>query len=596
MRQSGTVSSAVVGVVGGARAVSLGWPETARKTECAGIGLSIDGFAELESSGPFTNQVETDLGQRIIESYKRDGLGFLEQMRGSFRLVLWDSNSQRLVLAVDPFATRPLYYWLDREKILYSPRMSAFAEVDGFVREIDPNAIYFYLNHSFIPGPYTIFCGVKRLEPGESLVWENRGHSVRRYWDMTYPEEAGVTEEDVCAKIRTAMDNSVRFHLRDLEQEGVPFGAFLSGGVDSSTLLGLMGCSTGQHVKSYSVGFNEEVYNEIYYARIAAACFRSEAHEYFVQPDEALEALMRLGQEFDEPFGNSSAIPTYFCLKMARDSGVKVMFAGDGGDELFGGNERYATERTFELYHDFPSWIRRPIDALAPMLPGSFPWRKVRNYVQKANQPVADRFFAYQLYMRDHAEVFFTDDFRSSIHMDFPLAVPREHYRRSGNANALNRLLYMDLKLAIADNDLFKVNRMAESLNMLVRYPYLDKQVGIMSGKIPAHMKVKGWKKRYIFKKAYEKFLPQEILTKTKHGFGLPTGDWLRSHAGFRDLARSLLLDARSLSRGYFKRKAMEDLLTLHDGETSSYYGSHIWNFMMLELWHRFHIDRVLEK
>lgn len=596
MRQSGAVSSAVVGAVGAARVVPLGWPETARKTEFASIGLSMDGFAELESSGPLKDQVETTLGQRIIESYKSVGLGFLGRMRGSFRLALWDSNFQRLVLAVDPFATRPLYYWLDREGILYAPRMSAFSDVTGLVREIDPNAIYFYLNHSFIPGPYTIFCGIKRLEPGECLVWENGVHSVRRYWDMTYPEEVEGTEEDICAKIRAAMEDSVKFHLRDLEQESVPFGAFLSGGVDSSTLLGLMGRATGQQVKSYSVGFNEEVYNEIYYARIAAACFRAEAHEYFVQPAEALDALMRLGQEFDEPFGNSSAIPTYFCLKMARDSGVKVMFAGDGGDELFGGNERYATERTFTLYHDFPSWLRRPIDGIAPMLPGSFPWRKVRNYVQKANQPVADRFFAYQLYMRDHAQEYFTDDFRTSIRMDFPLAVPREHYRRSGNASALNRLLYMDLKLAIADNDLFKVNRMAESLDMHVRYPYLDKQVGIMSGKIPAHLKVKGWKKRYIFKKAYENFLPQEILTKTKHGFGLPTGDWLRSDVRFRDLARSLLLDARSLSRGYFKRRAMEDLLALHDGETSSYYGSHIWNFMMLELWHRFHVDRVSVK
>lgn len=597
MRQVGGLGSMEgSGVERNGRVVPAGWPTTAKQTESAGAVLSLDGFAELDFIGVQKEQDAAALGLQIVELYKSVGVAFLERMRGSFRLALWDGNCQRLVLAVDPFATRPLYYWLDREAIIYAPRMSALSHAAGVVREIDPNAIYFYLNHSFIPGPHTIFCGIKRLEPGECLVWENGVHSVKRYWDMTYPEEAGDSEENVCAKIRAAMEDSVRFHLRDLEQESVPFGAFLSGGVDSSTLLGLMGHATGRQVKSYSVGFNEEVYNEIYYARIAAACFRAEAHEYFVQPAEALDAVMRLGQEFDEPFGNSSAIPTYFCLKMARDNGVKVMFAGDGGDELFGGNERYATERTFTLYYDFPSWIRRPIDSIAPMLPGSFPWRKVRNYVQKANQPVADRFFAYQLYMRDHAQEYFTDDFRASIRLDFPLAVPREHYRRSGNASALNRLLYMDLKLAIADNDLFKVNRMAESLGLQVRYPYLDKQVGVMSGAIPAHLKVKGWKKRYIFKKSYENFLPQEILTKTKHGFGLPTGDWLRSDAGFRDLARSLLLDARSLSRGYFNRKAMEDLLALHDGETSSYYGSHIWNFMMLELWHRFHMDRVSEK
>lgn len=591
MRELGAMGIAGGGQIGTDRILPLGWACSAKQSEWTGISLMIDGFAEIESSGLEGNGAT--LAQQIVELYKSFGWSFLERMRGSFRLALWDPNAQRLVLAVDPFATRPLYYSISRRSIAYAPCVSAFSAVGEIAREIDPNAIFFFLNHSFIPGPFTVFSGIKRLEPGECLVWENGTETLRQYWDMTYPEQSGATEDSVCAQIRAAMDDSVRFHLRDLEQQHIPFGAFLSGGVDSSTLLGLMGQSSGQQVKSFSVGFNEEVYNEIYYARIAASCFRAEAHEYFVQPGEALDAMVHLGREFDEPFGNSSAIPTYFCLKMARESGVKVMFAGDGGDELFGGNERYATERMFRLYHDFPSWMRWPIDGIAPLLPESFPWRKIRNYVQKANQPVADRFFAYQLYMRDHAQDYFTDEFRSSIGMDFPLEVPREHYRRSGNVSALNRLLYMDLKLAIADNDLFKVNRMAESLDVQVRYPYLDKQVGILSGKIPARLKVKGWKKRYIFKKAYEKFLPQEILTKTKHGFGLPTGDWLRTHAGFRDLARSLLLDARSLNRGYFKRKALEDLVALHDGETSSYYGSHIWNLMMLELWHRFHADSV---
>jgi asparagine synthase (glutamine-hydrolysing) len=390
------------------------------------------------------------------------------------------------------------------------------------------------------------------------------------------------------------LDNSVRFHLKDLEAEKVAMGAFLSGGIDSSTLVGLLSQATGRTVKSFSVGFDEARYNEIYYARIAAARFRAEAHECFVQPKQALEAFACLGQEFDEPFGNSSAIPTHFCLKMARDSGIKVMFAGDGGDELFGGNERYAVEKTFMLYHNIPSLFRRPIDALAPLLPHVFPWRKVRNYVQKANQPVADRVFAYQLYMRDHAEHYFTDDFRAAIDIDFPLQIPREHYRRSGNISPLNRLLYMDLKLAIADNDLFKVNRMAESLGIQVRYPFLDKQVAAASGRVPAKLKVKGWNKRYIFKRAFENLLPDEIIAKKKHGFGLPTGDWLRSDPGFRELARSLLLEPRAISRGYFKRRSLEELFARHDAETSSYYGSHIWNFMMLELWHRNHMDAKL--
>ena len=572
----------------GSPALPLGWPDSTKVLATAGIEIFFDGFADIESH---PMQDVGHLGRKIVELYKKSGAGFLQQMRGSFALALWDAPAQRLILAVDPFATRPLYYGSRGRVVAFARRLSPFTEAAIFPREIDFNTIYFYLNHSFIPGPYTIFRGIRRLEPGNCFIWEKGVESVKSYWDMTYDEEPAAGEHAVCAMLRTAMEDSVAFHLRDLKSEQIPYGAFLSGGVDSSTLLGLISQLSGQTVKSFSVGFNEARYNEIYYARIASARFNAEPHEYFVRPEEALPALAHLAEDFDEPFGNSSAIPTYFCLKMARDAGVQVMFAGDGGDELFGGNERYATEKTFMLYQGIPSWARVPIDCISTKLPLTYPWRKIRNYVQKANQPVADRFFAYQLYMRDHAESYFTADFRAAIDFDFPIQIPREHYRRSSHVSPLNRLLYMDLKLAIADNDLFKVNRMAEPLGIQVRYPYLDKQVGLASGRVPANLKVKGWKKRYIFKKAFESLLPAEILSKKKHGFGLPTGEWLRSDAGFRELARSLLLDSRAIGRGYFKRQALENLLSQHDAETSSYYGSHIWNFMMLELWHRNHYE-----
>jgi asparagine synthase (glutamine-hydrolysing) len=303
-----------------------------------------------------------------------------------------------------------------------------------------------------------------------------------------------------------------------------------------------------------------------------------------------------LASSFDEPFGNSSAIPTYFCLKMANDSGVKVMFAGDGGDELFGGNERYITEKSFSIYQQVPAPVRTLLDRGGEILPSYYPWRKVKNYILKANQPAVDRFFAYQLYFREHAARFLTDEFRASLEPDFPIDVPRQHYRRAGEVSPLNRLLYVDLKMAVADNDLFKVNRTAERFGIQIRYPYLDPVIGTASGRIPAGLKVKGWSKRHIFKRAFAHFLPAEILTKKKHGFGLPTGDWLRSHHGFKDLARSLLLDSRSLQRGYFQRSALEELLKAHDQERSSYFGGHIWNFMMLELWHRTHADQIIAR
>jgi asparagine synthase (glutamine-hydrolysing) len=593
MKASSIVSGNVLGdCKETVKVLPLGWTARQRVFLENGVSLFVDGFVDLdESAFQAGNRHEKGFADRLMNLYKSKGAGFLKQLRGTFALGLWDAVDRRVILAVDPFATRSLYYWSGCDEIAFAPRISCFSQHTDIPKEIDPNIIYFYLNHSFVPAPFTIYRHIKRLAPGQCLVWENGRVSLQQYWDMSYSEERDAGEETMCEHLRAAVEESIRFHLRHLDCPPSERGAFLSGGTDSSTLVGLLARITQQSVNTFSVGFEEERYNEIRYARIAAFHFQSKAHEYFVHPDEALDAISLMAREYDEPFGNSSAIPTYFCLKMARDAGVKSMFAGDGGDELFGGNERYLTEKVFTLYHAIPSWIRRGTDLAAHRLPLVNPWRKVRNYIHKANQPVPDRFFCYQLYFRDHASEYFTDEFRSVIDFDFPIRIPRQHYERIGDVSPLNRLLYMDLKMAIADNDLFKVNRMAEGLGIQVCYPYLDTHVAAISGTIPADLKLKRWTKRYIFKKAFGNLLPKEILTKKKHGFGLPTGDWLRSHAGFRDLARSLLLDSRSKQRGYFKEKALEDLLKAHDEESSGYYASQIWNFMMLELWHRSHAD-----
>ena len=572
----------------------LGWTAHEKTFFDDGSFSLLDGFvdAEPESANRNGRRKDGDVTTHLMRLYKELGPAFLQRLRGSFAIALWDAKAQRLILAVDPFATRPLFYWSTGKVIAFAPRVSCFSEHNEIPRNIDPNSIYFYLNHSFVPGPLTVYREIKKMEPGQYLLWENGKASVQRYWDMTYPEDRRVSEAAVADDLMTAVRESVRFHLQHLDQQLLESGAFLSGGTDSSTLVGLISLITQKRVKTFSVGFDEERYNEIYYARTAASHFSSEAHEYFVKPKEALDAILLLGRGYDQPFGNSSAIPTYFCLKLAKDAGVKTMFAGDGGDELFGGNERYVGEKIFGLYQAVPSSLRWGIDRVAGGLPPVYPWRKIRNYVQKANQAVPDRFFSYQQYFRDHANEYFTDEFREILDPDVSLRIPREHYERVGDVSPLNRLLYMDLKLAIADNDLVKVNGTAECLGIQVQYPYLDKLVASVSGRIPAKLKLKGWTKRYIFKKAFGNLLPKEILKKKKHGFGLPVGDWLRTDPGFRDLARSLLLEPRAVSRGYFKQPALEELLKKHDQDSTSYYGSQVWNLMMLELWHRSHVDR----
>jgi asparagine synthase (glutamine-hydrolysing) len=553
------------------------------------IWVLLDGSIQI-ADGPLKNasgSAGTAIVEALSEKYQSKSEEFLQDLSGSFRLALWDGKHQKLIVAVDPFATRPLYFLRSARELFFAPRISYFSAIADASREIDPNVLLFYLNHSFIPAPRTVFRDVSRLEPGCYLHWQGRRLGVHQYWDIRYEEDSSLTEKNASELIRSEVERSLRSYVEAQSNSQQEVGAFLSGGTDSSTLVGLMTKVLGERVKTFSVGFAEERYNEIEYARIAAARYNAKAHEYFVSADEALAALPMLAAEFDEPFGNSSAIPTYFCLRMAKENGVDVMLAGDGGDELFAGNERYLAERYFLPFDVLPTSLQNMTTRMSGVLPAMYPFGKIKRYIERAGEPNPKRFFHYQLFLAEHADEFFTADFKNSIDLDFPLCIPQHHYRKVHTAALLNRLLYMDLKMCIADNDLFKVNRMAEASGIDVCYPFLDRRMAEMTGKIPAALKLKRNEKRYIFKKAFKTLLPEEILRKKKHGFGLPIARWLRTHSGFRELARSLLLDSLSLERGYFKRDTLAQLLNRHDQEKSDFYASFIWNFMMLELWHR---------
>jgi asparagine synthase (glutamine-hydrolysing) len=549
--------------------------------------IRINGDKLSDTHGPN----RTGLCDALLKSYRAKGENFLNDLTGGFRLALWDSDKKKLLVAVDPFATRPIYFSSAKGMFRFAPRISCFSNVPGFAKTIDSNALYFYLNHSFIPAPFTAYREIRRLEPGHYLCWQDGKVRIRQYWDLKYDEDFGLNESQAAELIRSSVEESVRSCLDAQPCDGSELGAFLSGGTDSSTLVGLMTNVSGERIKTFSVGFSEEQYNEIEYARIAANHYGADSHERFVSAAEALSLMPLLARQFDEPCGNSSAIPTYFCLRSARDNGVKVMFAGDGGDELFGGNERYLAEKYFLPFDIAPNSMQLMMARMAACLPPVYPVTKISRYFEQASLPNPKRFFRYQVFVSEHMDEFLTDDFRRDIDRDFELRIPQQHYRNVSSAAPLNRLLYMDLKMCIADNDLFKVNQMADAAGVDVCYPYLDRSLAELTGKIPASLKVRGLQKRYVFKKAFQNLLPEEILRKKKHGFGMPTGEWLRHHGGFRDLARSLLLEPRALQRGYFKRSALEQLLKRHDEETSAYYGTYIWYFMMLELWHRHHVE-----
>ncbi|MBN1378889.1 MAG: asparagine synthase C-terminal domain-containing protein, partial [Gammaproteobacteria bacterium] len=364
-------------------------------------------------------------------------------------------------------------------------------------------------------------------------------------------------------------------------------GAFLSGGLDSSTVAGSLSEVFPGAAKTFSIGFPVEGYDEIKYARIAADRFKTQAHEYYVTPDDTVAAIPKIAAYYDEPFGNSSALAAYYCAKMAGENGIKVLLAGDGGDELFAGNERYAKQLLFDKYYRIPGFARSSLKTGLCNAPGFLLNNKIifkaKRYVEQAEVPLPDRLQDYNFLNRHPADEIFTDSFLMEIDADRPLQILRDCYSRPENASALNRMLYMDWKTTLHDNDLVKVNRMCEMAGVEVQYPFLHQAIVDLSCKIPSADKLKGRQLRWFYKQAMHGFLPEPIINKSKHGFGLPFGIWLKDHQPLKELAYDSIHSLKK--RDYFRNEFLSHAVKMHQGVHAAYYGELIWILMMLELW-----------
>jgi asparagine synthase (glutamine-hydrolysing) len=551
--------------------------------------------AEFYNRATLAQHLHTPASARADEAaiigalYRQYGIECVRYLSGAFAFALWDAKQQQLLLATDAFGIQPLYYYFDADKLVFGSRLNAILKVPAVPKQIDLKAVFQYLYFSCVPTPYTIYQGIKKLPPGHYLLYSKTGLRLTQYWDMHYEEEPQHRQAYFASTLRQYLAEAVRVQATYGGQTE-NLGSFLSGGTDSSTVSGLLGQVLHKPAKTFSIGFAEERFNEIAYARIAARHFGTEHYEYFVTPEDTAALIPKLVHAYDEPFGNASAIPTYYCAKLAREHGVEILLAGDGGDELFGGNTRYVTDKIFEIYHYWPLWLRQ--QWFEPLL-FHMPWpdrgiiNKARKYVRRANIPQPQRFFSYNLFSAIDLHEIFTTDFLSSLSADMPLSLAADYYTAAPAASMLNRLLHIDLKIAITDNDLRKVTRMCELANVRVRYPMLDRALVEFSGKIPAHLKVRGFRKRYIFKEAFKQFLPPEILAKKKHGFGLPISPWLRDTPRLQALARDTLLSQTAIQRGYFQRRFLEQLFELHRNDQTPFFGDNLWIFLMLELWHQ---------
>jgi asparagine synthase (glutamine-hydrolysing) len=407
---------------------------------------------------------------------------------------------------------------------------------------------------------------------------------------MRYWPGGRANEGLLCEEMKTVVSRAVADCCGNTAFDRL--GSYLSGGTDSSTVTGTLAGMNRGPVHAFSIGFREQPFDEMGYARLAASRFGAVHHTHIVGPDDCFEAVEDMVRHFDEPFGNSSAIPTYFCAKLAAESGIAVLLAGDGGDELFGGNERYRIDKIFELYHSVPAVLRKGvIEPALRVLPAGEVFRRARGYVRRANMRGVDRFLSFQFLATHPLEDVFEDGFVAALR-DYDIStVPARHYAEAEARNHLDRLLYVDVNITLADNDLPKVTCMSELAGIRTRFPFLHRDVAEFSGRVPARMKVKGLAKRYLFKKAFADLLPAEIIRKTKHGFGIPVAVWMRSDKRLRELLHDLVLSRAARERGYFRREFVDDMFRRHAADDSTYYGDTLWTFLVLEMWHRQKLD-----
>ncbi len=546
----------------------------------AGQHAVIEGFFQFTDAALANTARSAGPARALIDGLNAYGTRALTLLDGTFSLAAWHDGKRELLLATDRFGINPVVYAPIPDGIAFAPDAKALCAHPGVHASLDPQAIFDFLFFSAIPSPNTSFRDVRRLEPAQYLRWHDGRFDTARYWLPTF-SDSGESPEARHQSLHRVLAEAVA--RCDPEKNA---GAFLSGGLDSSTVCGLLAKHQAGAAQTFTIGFDAEGYDEIGYARIAAKHFGTAAHEYYVTPHDVAETIERVAHAYDEPFGNSSAVPTFYCAKLAAGNGISVMLAGDGGDEIFAGNERYAKQKVFESYFRIPGPVRsglvEPLAFNVPFGERLLPVRKLRRYIEQAHVPLPDRLQTYNfLQMTPHTEIF-SPDFLRGIQPDRPLQLLREEYARV-DAGAVDRMLYLDWKFTLADNDLRKVSVMCEQAGIEVRYPMLDNSVVEFSTHVPPDVKLPGFRLRHFYREAMRGFLPDEILSKSKHGFGLPFGVWLATSPELMAIADECFTAMRQ--RGIFLPAYLDDVLRRHRTEHAGFYGTMVWQIVILEKW-----------
>jgi len=530
--------------------------------------------------------------ETILHLWEELGPACTERLRGMFAFAIWDERQQTLFLARDRMGKKPLFYAALPNRFLFGSEIKAILQDEEFEVATDLQALHYYLTYQSVPAPYSAFKGINKLPPAHYLLVKNGCIKAQRYWYLSYGQKRRVVGDVALRDLQEEIIERLREAVRIRLMSDVPLGAFLSGGIDSSIVVAIMAGLMDQPVKTFSIGFTEDEYNELPYARMVAKRYHTDHNEFIVSPD-AKAIIPELVWHYNEPFADSSAIPTYYVSKMARQF-VTVVLTGDGGDENFAGYPRYQVAHESAQSNLNPRhWLRllKLATDWCSFAYGNLPQIKK---LHRLLNLTSKRLLYYQCI--SHFSEYFQRELYSPTFFEqqvgnFGIDVMLDKYRQSDARDFLDSTMYVDFNLYLPDTLMTKTDIAGMTHSLEARMPLLDHPFIEFAATIPPELKLKEGKiSKYVLKKAVEPYLPKELIYRNKMGFGVPIDHWFRNE--LKEMVYDVLLSQRSIERGYFRKDYVRSLLDRHQsGENWHYF---IWNLLMLEMWHLMFIDHVI--
>ncbi len=522
----------------------------------------------------------------IVHLYEEFGDECVQHLRGMFAFAIWDARKRRLLLARDRLGIKPLYYTQAGGRLIFGSEIKAILEHPSVQVLLNLEGLNNFLSLKYVPAPQTMFEGIQALPPSCLLTCDANGIQIRRYWDLAFANHRNghVREEAYGERLEALLRESVKLHLIS----DVPFGAFLSGGVDSSTIVALMSQVLSRPVRTYSVGFagSDEEFSELPYARLIAKQFQTDHHEVLIRPAHVMEFAEKVAWHLDQPLAEYATLANFMVAELAsRD--VKMVLTGEGGDELFAGYARYACERLAPFFHKIPKALKELSLAAGSHLPG-LRRQKLALYALSQDDEAARFVNWFPLYNTELKQALLSEDLKESLRGRCTNSVFEDYLARTNATEPLNRMLYVDTKLWLPDLLLARGDKMSMAVSLEARVPLLDHKLVEFAASLPQNMKLKGLARKYLLKKVSGRWLPPEIIHRKKQGFPMPVSQWLRNEA--RGFMRDVLSPTALRRRGLFNRAFVEKLIKQHESGFADH-GALLWGLMSVELWQRVFMD-----